>query len=228
MPSSPFAKFFIWGVILVLISESVGLWWVVFHQQQRLQNLSSRFDVIEGKTVKTNAKTAGKTVIDSNLLEQKVETIDQNVSSLSARVTSLEKKQTGTAGKASTSLVVNKNGTKEYDIFLGSGSTLNREWTDITSADAVIDAQKYGKIKEVRFEAALSIVGGEAHARLVNKTTNNTYVNSEVVNNTSESLWKTSSPLTLHNGSAEYFVQVYSTSGERASLDGARIRIILE
>ena len=78
------------------------------------------------------------------------------------------------------------------------------------------------------FEAALSIIGGEAHARLINKTTGGVLYDSEISNNTYISQWKTSTPISLPMGNGQYMVQLHSTSGEMANLDGSRLHIFLQ
>lgn len=117
---------------------------------------------------------------------------------------------------------------KEILIYLGSGSTNNRDWTDIPAALATLNTNNYQKIKAVYFEAALSIIGGEAHARLINQTTGGVLYDSEIFNNTYVSQWKTSTPISLPMGDGQYMVQLKSSSGEMANLDGSRLHIFLQ
>jgi hypothetical protein len=150
------------------------------------------------------------------------------VASLAARMSKLEKKP---AGGGTTTTTIVKQGSqqpKEVFVYLGAGSSPNRDWTDITSAVATLDSANYPGIKAVYFEAALGILGGEAHARLVNKSSGGAYLSSEIMNNSSASKWVTSAALSLQNGQATYGVQVRSTSSEVVRLDGARLRIVLE
>jgi hypothetical protein len=115
--------------------------------------------------------------------------------------------------------------TREYDVYLGSGSTTNREWTDIDSAVAEINTSKYSNITKVIFQASLSIIGGEVQARVKNKTTGAIYHLTEITHNSSVSTWKNSQPFTLTTGNNQYIVQLKSSSSENAILDGARIKI---
>ena len=110
---------------------------------------------------------------------------------------------------------------------MGSGSTVSREWVDINSALVKVDTSKYSSIKEIRFETSLSILGGEVSVRLKNKTTGGVFYDSTMSHNTSTSTWKTSAPLSLPNGEFEYIVQLKSSSGELAKVEGSRIKIIL-
>ena len=117
---------------------------------------------------------------------------------------------------------------QEYYVYLGTGATTNRDWTDLPSALAKIDTQKYGQIKEVRFESALSIIGGEAHARLVNKANHALIGGSEISHNNNVATLVTSSAINLIPGNVEYMVQLKSSSGEMANLASARIKIITQ
>ncbi len=117
-------------------------------------------------------------------------------------------------------------GARENTIFMGSGSTANRDWTTIDSAAVTVDTAQYGSITEVRFEAALSIISGEVYARLAEKGTSAVYYESQLTHNRSTSEWKTSVPLTMLSGKHTYVVQLRSSNGERANLDGARLKIL--
>lgn len=145
----------------------------------------------------------------------------QELSNLSSQVATLQGQTNVTTVKstASTSSV------KEFVIYLGNGSTNQRDWTELEGTRTTIDTSNYPGIKTVTFEAALGIIGGEAHARLINKTTGAVLAQTEVSHNTQTTVWKISSPLTLHTGRNEYAVQLRSTSGELAKLEGARLRI---
>ena len=149
--------------------------------------------------------------------------LQQQIDDLTARVAQLEKKVGVQSSNRQTNPAV-----KEYIIYLGSGQTDNRDWTDISSAVAAINTANYGQLKAVYFEAALSIIGGEAHARLENQTTGQVIYQTEVVNNTSSATWETSSAFTLSSGQNSYMVQLRSTSGEMAILSGSRIHLFLQ
>ncbi len=150
-----------------------------------------------------------------------------DLTALTQRVTALEQKASQKPPMTEKVVKVASN-VKEVTIFLGSGGTNNRDWTDIPSALSTVNLNNYTHVKAIYFEAALSIIGGEAHARLVNASTGAIYFNSEVWNNTSSSVWETSQPLFLPTGTSQYSVQLKSTSGEHASLDGSRLHIYLE
>lgn len=119
-------------------------------------------------------------------------------------------------------------GVKETFLYMGTGSTTSREWVTIDSASITFNPATYGKVKEIRFEAALSIISGEVSARLINTTTGAIYYDSSVTHNKSASEWKTSGAISLPPGNATYAVQLRSSNGERASLDGARLKIVVQ
>jgi hypothetical protein len=75
------------------------------------------------------------------------------------------------------------------------------------------------------FEAGLSIIGGEAWARLKNKTTGAIISVSEVFHNNSTVVWKNSGVFKLHPGNNLYVVEIKSSSDEIANLVGSRIKL---
>lgn len=150
---------------------------------------------------------------------------------LTARITTLEKTLASLPSptpQKSTTIYNTAQTAKEYIIYLGTGSTSNREWTEQSGTVADINLNNYPHSKSVTFEAGLSILGGDAHARLVNKTTGAVYYNTDVMHNTGTAMWKTSSPIQLPSGKSTYIVQLRSTSGEMANLIGSRLRIVLQ
>lgn len=148
--------------------------------------------------------------------------LQASVDDLAARLSALENKQAPPTSRPTAATV------KETLLYLGTGSTTSREWTNIESAAVTVDTAQYGTIQEVRFEAALSIISGEVYARLADKTSGAVYYDSQVSHNKSSSEWKTSSPIKLAAGKHTYVVQLRSSNGERANLDGARLKIMVK
>lgn len=144
-----------------------------------------------------------------------------SLAEIEARLETLEKRSPAPISKPT-------NGIKETFLYMGTGSSTSRDWTTIDSASITFNPAIYGNIKEIRFEAGLSIIGGEASARLLNKSTGAVYYDSTVQHNKSTSEWKTSAPIYLPTGNATYAVQLRSSSGERANLDGARLKIMVQ
>lgn len=154
-------------------------------------------------------------------LKLKLEQLEASLAAINKK-TQLDTKQSKKIQISETSNI------KEHFVYLGTGSTTSREWTNIDATAAIIDTANYQNVTAVYFEAASSIIGGEVHARLLNKTTGGIFNESEIANNSSSTIWKTSTKIALDHGRNEYLVQIKSTSGERANLDGARIRILVE
>jgi len=114
---------------------------------------------------------------------------------------------------------------KEQTIYIGSGSSSSTNWTDIGSAVIELNSANYPNLDRVIFEANLSIVGGEAYARLKNKTSGQVIEISTVSHNSSLAAQKLSGSFGLTSGSNEYVVQLRSSSNEKVILDGARLRL---
>lgn len=114
---------------------------------------------------------------------------------------------------------------REQTIFIGSGSSSDTNWRDIDTASIELNSYNYPSVRRVVFEATLSILGGEAGARLINKTTGEVIYPSAVSHNTSTATTKLSGSFNLESGSNIYIVQLRSSSNEMAVLDGARLRM---
>lgn len=119
---------------------------------------------------------------------------------------------------------------KEYYIPLGTGSTTNNEWEDVTGAEITIDPANYPNIKEVHFEAGLRIpvANGTVTARLFNVTDQHPVWFSDVSAGTSTSTFASSGKITLDKGSKLYRVQIMSSLQYPAFMDMARIKIVVK
>jgi len=152
-------------------------------------------------------------------------TAQKNVDAVQKQLDQLQQQIT-TIKKQSVVVAPAKSQTKTSTLYIGSGSTDNRDWVLLPSATITIDPSQYSHIKEVRFEAGLSILNGEAHARLYDLTTSTPYFATEVSNNTSAGAWQTSDAFQIPNATHQYSVQIKSTSGEMATLFGSRLQIV--
>lgn len=204
------------GLVLAGLSM-LGLWAFKSYtwSRQIALHTSQSADEAQKGSVLASTTTVETTKTPEQLLEERVAKLEK-------RVAALEKK-TGTTGTSATKSVL-----KEQTVYLGSGSSNNTNWTDIESAAVELNAGNYPGIKHVFFEATLSIVGGEASARLKNKTTGGVIYLSEVTHNSSTPTVKLSAPFWLSGGSNEYIVQIRSSSNEKVVLDGARLRLQYE
>ncbi len=219
--------FIIFGILLII--NIVALWVMIFRQSQKLSMQSAQLQTQQAKTgnsdiavlpTTTSAIPLATPAPSAPVATNDIQSLTQRVTSLETAVAQLSQKTT-----TKTTVISSSPSLKETIVYLGTGSTSNRDWTDMPSALATIDTKNYGTIREVHFEAGLSIIGGEAHVRLINKTTGAIFYNSELSNNTAVAMWQSSPTLYLPSGAAEYSVQMKSTSGEVANMEGARLRI---
>ncbi|MCX6816380.1 MAG: hypothetical protein NTZ93_00705 [Candidatus Beckwithbacteria bacterium] len=109
-------------------------------------------------------------------------------------------------------------------IYLGAANTTKTEWTE-TNLEVKLNSIDYPADVNAVFEAGLSIISGEAWARLKNKTSGAIMSVTEIYNNSNSVVWKTSPSFKLHPGNNVYVVELKSSSSELANLSGARIKI---
>lgn len=119
---------------------------------------------------------------------------------------------------------------REYYIPLGSGSTNNNTFKDLTATETVIDPGNYGTIKEAYFIVSLtnSTRNGQVEAQLYNVTDNHPVWGSHVIMNGPASQTITSDKITIDRGSKLYRVELKSTLSFDVSLDNAKVRILAE
>jgi len=163
-----------------------------------------------------------------SLLEEANLFLQASVSSLLSRINQLEQSQTSdpAIGATTTTSTTPTIVFQPQTIYLGSANTIKHEWTN-TGTQVSLNTADYPAAVNAVFEAGLSIVGGEAWARLINQTTGAVMSITEVFHNNSNITWKTSPSFKLHSGYNTYEVQLKSTSGETANLSGARLKISL-
>jgi len=165
-------------------------------------------------------------VMDNDALEA----LQASVSSLLKRLESLEAEPNPVSSPASglqpeTTQATVKPAFQTQVLYLGSGNTTERDWTE-TGAQTWLSSNGYPSDVKASFEAGLSIIGGEAWARLTNKTTGAIISASEVFHNNGLVTWKGSGLFKLHSGNNLYVVEIKSTSGETANLTGSRIQLV--
>lgn len=241
---SNFSKFVYQMLVVVIAVNIFGLWGVSFLQQRQLQKLQTDYLMVSSQAKATVQDSRSQDLIDltqvvpvssdsanqnttatlSSQLTQLNQTLNSFDSRLDTLETDVENIQQNPSAPSSSSI----SGAKEYDLFIGTGSSNNLNWTTVDSTEITIDTTKYPTIKSAKFEAGLSIIGGEARARLLNKTTLEVIPISEVMHNTSTTTWKTSSSFAIPSGTHTFQVQLRSSSGERAYLGGSRLKLSVE
>jgi len=116
----------------------------------------------------------------------------------------------------------------EYFIALGSGTSESGDWEDVPGLEASVDFGKYPNIKEIRFEASVSVpTANEAvSVRLFNKTDQHPVWNSEITMDGGASSYLVSSPLIYDKGAKTYGVQMKTQLKFAANLTQSRIHIV--
>jgi hypothetical protein len=155
--------------------------------------------------------------------------LQASIAGLLVRIEALEttSEQTAATGETPAAAVVSPPPAAAFqpqNIYLGSASTTQREWT-ASGLEVAVDSGDYPSDVKAVFEAGLSIVGGEAWARLKNITNGAIISASEVMHNNATVTWKASPAFKLHAGKNVYSVEIKSSSDEKAYLSGSRLRI---
>ncbi len=123
-----------------------------------------------------------------------------------------------------------QNSIRDYFIPLGSGTNQTSDWADVPGAQATVDLTQYQNIKEVRFEASVSVptANESVSVRIFNQTDRHPAWNSEVTMLGGSSAYLTSSSITYDTGSKLYQVQMKTQLQAPANLTQGRIHIILK
>ncbi len=150
--------------------------------------------------------------------------LQASISGLLDRLETLETTPKKTTTVTTYTPVTQSSTFRPQSIYLGPTSTNNTSWEE-TDVEVKINSDDYPSSVRVTFEAGLSIIGGEAWARLKNKGSGSIIQSSKVMHNNSTTTWNTSSVFNLLFGTNTYVVEMKSSSGETANLAGARIRI---
>jgi hypothetical protein len=181
-----------------------------------------------------NSKDLKRLKVEQGVLSALINQFQGKLTSLSKRLTLVESNQAASTTKSTTTVSVPTVSQvvtpaaptiTEQTVYIGSGSSSSTDWTDISSAVIELNSANYSNLSRVIFEANISIIGGEAHARLKNKTTGQIIEISEVSHNNSTSTQKLSGSFGLTSGSNQYIVQLRSSSSEKVVLDSARLRL---
>lgn len=122
-----------------------------------------------------------------------------------------------------------KSAAKEYYVPLGSGTTRQTDYQELTSVEAYIDSANYPPIKEAYFEVHLRnpTGNGVAYAKLYNVTDKHDVWQSEISlvgGGTAQREGK----ITLDRGRKLYRVMIKATLQYDVYVDNARIRIVTQ
>lgn len=238
-----FSKLLSPALSLIVMINVIGLWLISVHQFKQIQSLTTNQTVFfeaasgigavstpadstpSGTVTKSGVSVALLEAIQSQVkdLQKENQNLQQQVKTLTDEVSVLR-----SASPAPGSAPTSSNVPKEYVIYLGSGNSNSTEWKQLSSAEYTFNPGLYPKIKALYFEASLSIIGGEARARLINKGNGAVISSSEVLHNSSTSTWVKSGELPIPTAEQTYAVQMRSSSGEVANMSGARLRVVVE
>lgn len=205
--------------IPAILTGGIIIFWLINARPIKLPPAS--INIVSDSLPETNSESIVATT--DFYPEDLTASLQASLSSLLARVKQLEENSFTNSTSPITS-VINSIVFQPQVIFLGSASTQKREWTD-AGIEVTLNTADYPANVKAVFEAGLSIIGGEAWARLVNKTTGAVMSITEVSHNKNDTLWKRSPSFKLHSGSYTYKIQLKSTSEEITKLSGARIII---
>lgn len=119
---------------------------------------------------------------------------------------------------------------KEYFIPMGTGTNQSSDWEDVAGTQTSADFGQYANIKEIRFEASVSIPSSSqiVWVRLFNKTDKHPVWYSEVVTKGETSAYLVSQPVVYDTGQKIYQVQIKSQLKGLTNLVQSRIHIILK
>jgi hypothetical protein len=234
-----------WVVVIGILAGAVALQvaaltWIALRQQQLSHDLQQfKTRVVEEQDVNFSPSTTIEKITQPNVIISPIATVSTNplaISTLSAtlrelrdQIDTLQTKinslpKSNSSQKTSVEVV----GSTEAVLFMGSGSTTNRDWTTLPGTALSVTPLNFGSLREVHFEAGLSIEGGIAEARLIDVTTGAIYYDSHLQHDRDITLWQTSPPLNIPSQTGMYAVQLRSSSGELAKLDGARLRLLIK
>jgi hypothetical protein len=153
--------------------------------------------------------------------------IEQQIASLSAEVEALKTKEV----PASTTIQSTpaRSSVKEFYIPLGTGYTTNKDWENVSGAEAWVDTANYPNIVSSVFEASLRIpvANGTVYARLYNVTDDHPVWFSEVSTGLGTSTNLVSPNIALDKGNKLYRVQIKTSLEYPSYLDFARMKIVV-
>lgn len=117
---------------------------------------------------------------------------------------------------------------KEYFVSFGGGANQTDDWVDVPGATAEIDFGKYSDIKEIKFEASVSIptANETAYVRLFNKTDKHPVWYSDI--SLTDGQFGSSQPIIYDRGSKLYQVQMKTSLKFLANLVQSRVHITLQ
>lgn len=124
--------------------------------------------------------------------------------------------------------IVQTAGPKELFVPLGAGNSTETDWTNVPGVIASVDSSKYPGLKQVTFEANITVptANETVWVQLYDMTDEHPVWNSQL-SMTGATQYIVSPPITLDPGNKLYQVQMKTQLQYPATLDFARIHILL-
>ena len=211
-------------ITLFILFNLVGLWaYILLNEYTPAATHNplhpSPYSTVDTTTDQLISETNDQLKLDLVNLETQLSSLSAQVSQLSSVAPTTTPIRTTTTNTSST--------TKKVDslLYVGNGTSTSHDWTDIPGASIIIDKSEYPPETGVRLESSISIVSGEAYARVKNNTTGSIYHQTQTTHTSSTSSWKTSDTFYLSPGSNEYLIQLRSSNGEEVKLEASRLRV---
>lgn len=198
------------GVLFLLVSGVAFLFVLEFQ-------INDDFSKLETTKIPSSSPEETTSSATINRLENKIDDLVASSSALLKRVEKLEETPVAVSSPKATTATFQRQ-----IIHLGSANTTKQPWTD-SGVEIKLNSADYPSSVSAVFEVGLSIIGGEAWARLINKTTGSIMAITEISHASSTTTWKNSPSFKLHNGNNTYALQLRSTGGELAIASGAKI-----
>jgi hypothetical protein len=119
---------------------------------------------------------------------------------------------------------------KEFFIPFGGGTNSSDDWEDVGGLKTSIDSSNYSSIKSTVFEASISVPTGDqtTYVRLFNETDKHPVWFSDISLEGKAPQLLISKPITLDSGNKTYKVQMKTSLKYQATLNQARIHIIIK
>lgn len=221
------------AVVLILVGWMLGLSVAGWYFWQRLTTSSgglipvSQTDNDQVKNVSTPKSTPQ--TIDVSTASATLEKLQAEVTNLKAAIATIAASSTTTTIRSNTSttnVISASYPTREYVVPMGGGTTTNRDWTELPSAQVIFDPKNYQPVKALYVEVAGSIVSGEVEVMITDMTHNRPYYEATLIFNSGTAAWKRSQALAVPPGASTLQLSMRTSNGELATVHESRIVVV--
>lgn len=194
--------------------------------QKSIKPQETKVETIKEVTKIQQVPAASTKPIDIKSIQNYIETeLEKAIATVSAEINKL--KNTQSSVQTITQQQTSQNQSTLYVTLGGSVSTSNRDWSYVGGSEAYFNKADYKGAKKISFEAFLKINSGngEANARLYDATNKVVISDSEIFGGGETFVLRSTPVSNLMDGNNLYQVQLRSTTGYEAYMDGARFKI---